>query len=79
MMCPEGGVGGRGNKARSSTHFPMVSKTSLQHARKVVRLAGRNGRPLRSGRAPGEALRWFSWVGRCLGAWAGWKRVCGAP
>jgi hypothetical protein len=40
MIHPEGGgEGGRGRKGVVATHFPMVSKTSLQRARKVLRFA----------------------------------------
>lgn len=40
MMYPEKhGPGGRGQKGSAAEQFPMVSKTSLSYARKVVRLA----------------------------------------
>jgi hypothetical protein len=42
MMYPEGGVigAGRGKTSVVPQMFPMVSKSSLYHARKVLRLAG---------------------------------------
>jgi hypothetical protein len=40
MMYPEGGgLGGRGKKPFGPEQFPMVSRTSLAAARKVLRLA----------------------------------------
>lgn len=40
MMYPDADGQGRGKKGVAATHFPMVSKSSLQHARKVLRIAG---------------------------------------
>jgi hypothetical protein len=40
MMYPEPEAPGRGKKGSATEQFPMVSKTSLSCARKVLRLAG---------------------------------------
>lgn len=36
-IYPDSGEPGRGKKDVAATHFPMVGKSSLQHARRVLR------------------------------------------